>query len=102
MAPSVGRAGVGGALDAAGVWSLVMDEVAKRPRLRTLLARLTPRALDGPVLVLAARSGDFAMARDHAADIASIAGRVRGQATRVDVVDAGEGAGAGGGGAAEG
>jgi hypothetical protein len=69
------------------LWAEVLDQVSRRPRLRSLLVRLTPIALDGSVLVVAAPAGSLALAKDHAAEMASLAGRVAGKSMRVEVVE---------------
>lgn len=71
---------------AGALWAEVLEQVEKRPRLRSLLARLVPVALDGPVLVLRAAGSAAAMAKDHAAEIAGLAGRVTGRSMRVEIV----------------
>ena len=55
--------------------------------MKTLLARLTPEALDGDLILLSSPASALAMARDHAAEIADIAGRIRGKRVRVEIIE---------------
>lgn len=77
---------VGGGVEGAGaLWEAIVAEVSQRPRLRALLSRLRPQGLSGPLLVLTGPESHVAMAKDHAAEIAELAGRIRGSRVRVEV-----------------
>ncbi|MAY75183.1 MAG: hypothetical protein CMJ31_10775 [Phycisphaerae bacterium] len=63
-----------------------MELVTKRPRFRVLLESLSAVAFKDGVLIVSAPAGSAQMARDHAGDIADLAGRVAGRVIQVEVV----------------